>query len=1847
MNPLARLAVPMIIGAAGLFFVACNGGNEVKVVDQNFQDEIADQQNLRFSFNKDIYPDSLLRTWDSTEYISFEPKVRGAYQWVSSSELEFSPGEGFKPGTDYKASLNSSLLKYAQDKQLKVQGKDIRFHTAPLRVTGYSVAYARAQGSTSTQLDLQFNYPVQAAQAASKIRLTSKGQNVVAQNVSTGAGKTVSLQFQPLAATDEEAQLNIEVQRGIAMQTGDYKTKDDTTIKASVPSRYTLRVNDISSSHSGTDATITLATSQPLPPEGLQSLITIEPAVAFSVEPNANGLSITSTEMKPDQTYQLTLSDKLEGTLGGRLKEPYSEQITFGKLEPVIKFTNTKGMYLSSRGYKNLALQIVGESQLEVTIIKVYENNLEHFFRGGSDYGYDYDDEGNEGGSYDYYNTENFGDTIDHKFINTDKLPALNAARILHLDFQDKLRGWNGVYVVNVASKEHRWVQSSKVLCLSDIGLIVKEDKENVYVFANSIREAKPMGGVNVGFISTNNQRMWQGTTDGDGVCTFSRKSLTQPQFRLGMVTARKNDEFSFIQLERAGIETSRFDVGGRMPNATGLNAMLYGERNIYRPGEVAHVSCIVRNESWDLPGEVPLKLKLTMPNGKEFATMRKILNGQGSCETAFPIPYTAITGTYTLDVLSGNDVLLNSYAIAVEDFMPDRIKSTLTLDKKEATPGDAVTARVQADNLFGTPAMNRDYEMELNIEKQEFESKDFKDYRFGLKKDFYFETIVRNGATNEQGSATETFVLGGDGSSTTSVTLAPPTTTSQTGDETMAVAMDTAMAPPMSPPVATPSTNTDQDLSDNGLLRGSIHSTVFDETGRPVHRYEKFDIYTQPYFIGIKDDADYVATRQPVKIPLIALDKTGKPQNGVKVQITVLKKEWHTAIEQSGDHYRYVSSEETKTIGEYEQTINGTGTYFAFTPTLSGDYEVQIALDGSSAYVSKTLYAWGAGSSDYTSFEVNNEGNVTIQPDKEKYARGEKVKLLFTTPFEGRMLVTLERDKMLEHHYLTTENKSASLTIDANEALVPNVYVTATLFRPMDGADNPLTVAHGFRNVQVEDVKTKLPVTVTMNAASRSKTKQAITVKTTPGAYVTIAAVDEGILQIKNYETPDPWKYFYQKVALAMQSYDIYPLLLPEIKTTMSSTGGDGGGESNGRVNPLFVNRVKNVSFWSGIVQADGSGTVRWNIDVPQFSGDIRVMAVAYKGKAFGGADQHMKVADPIVISAALPRVLSPKDQVSMGITVTNTTAKDATATVRVETKGPLGISGAATQQLTIPANREGHVVVPVTAQNSIGAGNVKVSVTAMGETFTNETDIAVRPPASLQKRSGSGVVQAGQTIAVNAAAPYMAGSGGGKLIVGKSPLVQFSKNMDYLVHYPYGCIEQTVSAAFPQIYYADLAKALTGVASSDPNPSYNVQQAIAKVQGMQLSNGGLAYWPSLYGGGEESWWGSVYAAHFLLEARKAGYEVNDATLDRLLQYLRFKLQKRPTEVLYYNQSLSREIAAKETAYSLYVLALAGQPQAATMNYYKGNPKFLAIDSRYLLGAAYAISGNPQGARQITPPQFGGEQANQAFGGSFYSYTRDLGISLSALIDINPQDPQVAQLSRNLSQQLMRQPYLNTQENVWGILALGKLARISNQTSGSAAVKAGGKSLGSTDGPAFTLDLKNYLGQPLSVSATGKGQFYYFWETSGITADGSFIQEDAFLKVRRTYYDRNGREIVGGQFAQNQLIVVRLRLESSNNQPVENVVVTDMLPAGFEIENTRLNDLPELKWIKDQATPDYLDYRDDRLNLFTDAGAPQDFYYMVRAVSPGTFVLGPVQADAMYNGAYHSYWGAGTVVVR
>jgi uncharacterized protein YfaS (alpha-2-macroglobulin family) len=510
----------------------------------------------------------------------------------------------------------------------------------------------------------------------------------------------------------------------------------------------------------------------------------------------------------------------------------------------------------------------------------------------------------------------------------------------------------------------------------------------------------------------------------------------------------------------------------------------------------------------------------------------------------------------------------------------------------------------------------------------------------------------------------------------------------------------------------------------------------------------------------------------------------------------------------------------------------------------------------------------------------------------------------------------------------------------------------------------------------------------------------------------------------------------------------------------------------------------------------------------------------------------------------------------------------------------------------------------------------------------------------------SGSGILGQGTHSLSIGTGDFIPGSANYNLIVSRSPAIRLGNQLQYLVEYPYGCTEQTVSTAFPQLYYDDLASLMhLHGPTRNGNAAANVLEAIRKIKMRQLYNGGITLWD---GEDTENWWSTVYAAHFLLEAQKSGYDVDKGLIETILTYLNGRLRNKTLVFYVYNGNQEKKIVPKEVAYSLYVLALAGRPNVSAMNYYKANTGTLALDSRYLLAATYALAGDKAGFQQLLPTAWAGEQSVAETGGSFYSDIRDEAVALDVLLDVDPRNPQVGAMARQVSDRLAGRSWYSTQECAFGFLALGKLARASAQSTATATVKAGGRTVGTVEAAPAKWTAADLRSTQIDVDLHGSGDLYYWWQAEGISATGAYKEEDSYLRARRKFFDRFGHEISGNTFHQNDLVIVQLTLENTYSGGINNIVLTDLLPAGFEIENPRTKDIPGMDWIKNASEPTAMDVRDDRINLFVNiAFTRQVYYYAVRAVSLGVYHMGPVSADAMYNGDYHSYNGAGTIVVK
>ncbi|ALD21622.1 alpha-2-macroglobulin family protein [Hymenobacter sp. DG25A] len=1832
--------LPLLVLLALL--VACSKTGSTSGSDANGE-EIDPYQNLVFQFDEDVVGKDQQDRWDTIQYVKFEPAVRGKFKWTSERELIFSPLTPFRPSTTFTAELLAENLP-ADKRSVSLPENRRKFHTPYLQLNPPQAFWgrsARAAGTAEMRVELPFNYPVRPTDVKPLLRLTQDGQPVAFEVPSAEPGQSISVHLTQQVRTGSP--LTVALAPGLHAVGSDQPTARDYSAEVTVPDPQALEVRSITGNMETAEATITILTNQPVSQQELQSSLTVTPQVPFQIEELESGVALKGG-FEVGKSYQITLRQGLRGALGGQLAETTTQTVSFSDERPSIQFASAdKAMYLDALGTRNLGVRINEVAKVKVTIAKVYANNIQQLLRGGPQYGYpEYDEtageEGEEGEyvdhSFQYYDVETLGNVLSERTYTVDGLPKEQGLRLLNLSLKDLefSGGMKGLYIVKVQDTERQWLQVSKLVTVSDIGLIVKQGKAgSTLVFANSIRNARPLAGVEVRYVSTNNQVIGTGITNREGVARFD-STAANSRFKLGMLVAQKEADFTFLDLTRSRVETSRFEVGGLQSNAARHQAFLYGDRDLYRPGDTIRTNTIIRTEGWkNPPTKLPVKIRLLLPTGKEYASLRKQLTSEGTFEASFILPPSVMTGIYTLEVLTGNDVLLTSRKISVEEFIPDRMKVTVKTDRAVAKPGQTVSALITAQNLFGPPAADRKFEVEFSLKEKSFAPKNYPDYTFAInsgekQRGSYgeqestpisarFEKTMREGTTDANGRGTATYEV--------------------------------------------------PDYTDLGTLEGAAFATVFDETGRPVNRLATFEVQTQPVMFGVKNMDELVATRTQLPVRLVALTPAGAPTTA-QARVQVVRLLWETVIERQGGRYIYNSQKREQVVLSRTVTVpsGGADAGLNFAPNYSGEYEIRVSRPGASTYVARRVYAYGYGDTQSNSFEVNNEGEVTIEADKAKYQPGETAHLLLKTPFPGRVLVTVERDRVLDHFYVNTDEKSARVSIPIRAGHVPNVYVTATAIREIKDNRLPLTVARGFVPLIVEKPEARLKVAIKAPAQSRSQTWQTIEVSTAPKAKVTLAVVDEGILQMKDYRTPDPHGYFYQKRTLEVQAYDVYPFLLPELGT--SSTGGDVGDLAR-RTTPVPNRRVKMVAKWSGVLTADASGKVRYKVRVPQFSGALRIMAVAYKDDAFGSAEHTMRVADPVVISTALPRFLSPGDTIVMPVTLTNTTSKPLAgiANVMLDLNGPLEVvndedisdktlPNSKSQAASLQPGAERRILFRLFAKSRIGNASVTMSFKSGNETFTETIELPIRPASPLQKRTGAGVVAGGASQQLNLKTDFLPSSLRSQLVVSRSPMTEFARDLRYLLQYPYGCLEQIVSAAFPQLYYGDLAATLgqkTGTSKAGMfNPNYHVQEAIRKVEAQQMYNGSLSYWP---GGDFDNWWSTAYAAHFLLEAKQAGFAVNEPVLDRVLRYLQARVRKREMEtynvILTSGQIQPLAQAKRETAYSLYVLALAGRPDATGLNYYKANRQLLTSDARYLLAAAFALSGNQRGYQSTVPSRYNAAPtaAARELGNSFSSPIRDQALVLNALLAADPGNPQIPGLARELSRQVKRASWLNTQERAFSLLALGKQARKNAGSTVTASLLADGKAIGNFSGKDLTVT--NVANRQLALRTQGQGSLYYFWETEGISPSGQVREEDAYLQVRRTFLTRTGQPVGAPTFRQNDLVVVKITLQAPGAAgEIKNVAITDLLPAGLEIENPRIGAVRELAWATDAAQPDYLDVRDDRINLFTTATAqPKSFYYLCRAVSKGTFKLGPVSADAMYNAEYHSYSGAGVVRVR
>jgi alpha-2-macroglobulin len=1745
--------------------------------------------------------------WTGTPFIDFTPPIPGKFIWQDTSVLVFSPDVPLSGDTKFQGRLNTALIeKYSGVKHFRGD-ETFTFATDRFRMARAEFFYDRLadKRTVGIKANLEFTYAVNPADVVKYLTVTI--DNEKRQGFTTAETRTSRVIPVEIGAVQQaENPKTIAVLFDPALTSTETNTRIATDIPFTfnLPGIGELAIYGHSFGSDGNEGWISIRTSQEVDTASVRSFIKLQPDLPYTFTCDRQNLTIRGT-FKPGTQIHMALAQGLESILGAKLKNDYEADILIGNIAPSFSFLSANGTYMMLGGQRTLDIKSVNCSHLMVRVSEIFQNNLIFFLENGRYYDYDYeyrDDDEEGGGSYTRkfrYNIGNFGRSLWYDSIPVNNVQ--NREVITHFDLKPHLSNtYKGFYVVEIASTSQPWRSTAKLVSISDLGLIVKKSSDQVTVFVTNLQTTQPVAEATVNLISTSNQTIVSEKSDADGKVVFNNYRQTAGDFDLRVVTAESGNDFNFINLPDYRVETSRFDVGGKYESENLYDAFVYGDRTLYRPGETIVLSGIVRNLTNPLPAGMPVKWKLFNPRGTMIREAQQTLNDQGSFEAKYETGMAAITGDYHFEFSTGNDLYLASYGVSVEEFVPDRMRVGLTPSRDHVKPGETLNYDLQATNFFGPPAANRNYEFEGTFLTVPYISKKYPGFWFsdeGASNYTGSPTLV-TGKTNEKGKASISFSMPAN-------------------------------------------------LTTTGILKARGRVAVFDESGRPVYQVTQTTVFTKPYFVGLHSTGDYyVAPNTQQHIQIAAVDTSDRPINGFRAKVDIIRFEWHSVLREhpSTHTLRYVSEKRELVEKSETVTLGQDAMDYVYTVLHSGEYVIRVSREGDSGYNQRQFYSYSWGSSDVTSFETNPEAHVDMVFNDSVYHPGDKAKILFKTPFSGRMLVTVERNKVYKSEFLDVVNNAASIEIPVEDQYLPNVYVTATLFRKITDAGIPLLVGHGFAPLKVEKKSNLIAVSISAPEKMRPKTKQEITIKagSEENIFVTLAAVDEGILQLRNMRTPDPFGYFYAKKALQTESYDFFRNLLPE--PAKSSPGG-GEGDLSKRVNPLGVKRFKPLAIWSGIQRTNSSGEVKVTLDVPEFNGELRLMAIAYKGDRFGSAQRAMKVTDPVVITPALPRFLSPGDSITMPITAFNTTNKPVSLTLEISTEG--GVASAAhNAKLDIVANEEKFVTVGLKATNEVGKAVVKVRTSAFGETIEATTELPVRPTAPYATDVSAGLVTGAQPVTLDVPDVYLPWKRTSYLTISPFPVVNFSKELRYLVGYPHGCIEQTVSKAFPQIYLRDIAILLDPSILNNGSPAYFVNEAITKIVSMQMGDGQFTYWP---GGNETNIWGTVYATHFLLEAKKAGYAVPEGCIRKAATAVsQIARSKRTQDYYYYDQQkqkvLVRRIADKTTIYALYVLAIAGSPETSLMNFYRTDRSLLTTDTQYLLAGAFALSGDRRTYLELMPKQFETEQAQRECGGNFDSPVRSNAIILNVLLETDPDNPAVPHYMDYLSREYRGDRWYSTQDNAFTLTAFGKAARMATATHLTGTIRISGKDIDYTGGTQKYPIEKT--GGKVTITLKGEGRLYYSLVTSGIRTDGKMRTGDSNLQVRREFLNRSGGPVDLSTIRQNDLIIVKLTV-SSSVPDLAYVAVTDLLPAGFEIDNPRVTGNSNYSFVKNASHPEYMDIRDDRINIYTNfySSKTQVFYYIVRAVTAGVYQYAPVVAEAMYNGDYYS--ANGKMVLR
>ena len=1747
---------------------------------------------VKWHFSADMVEDDATGKWQDDGPVDFSPIVAGSFCWVRPNELAFRPDRGWPGCTEFAAEFPGQL--HSPGSAPLAGQRIFRFRSDPLAVVRVSQTGFPHGGRV--RLSIEFNDTVAPAQLQSRLAIrTPDGRSVPFRMNGHRNAKTIGITLRQVPSNN----LVVSVGSGLQGLSGPLDLEADTTMALEIS--HELRVLHAEPELAAFGFGSVKATlNAPVDLSTAARFIKVQPYVKTSVESyysyhHGNRCRILG-EFRAGRRYAVTFCKGLRSAAGGILEQDITRTIAFRDAAPCVEFT-AKGSYLSPRGSMRIPFRTINAGDCKATVRRVYSNNLVQLAA-------------RRAGRYDgYHGTPHQGISGVVGELEIPVAARRNEVVETQLDLGSLLKGKSGAFHVEVRGK--KGARCSHYIVLSDTGLTVKRSEKDVLVWVNSLRTLAPVPDARVCIFSLENQLLMAGDTDAEGIARFDL-ALSKIEGDPFLVTIEKGEDVTFLRLDSSRVHLGG-GIGSRPYLDGGYEAYLYTDRGIYRPGETAHLKAIVRGSGANCPDTFPVKLTVYRPDGKVDRSFDAILGDYGTAEFDVPWPDFVPTGKYRLEAtVPGAKKALGKTTVSLEEFVPPQVRAKIVTEPERLTADRDFEFVVFSEHLFGRPAAGLAVSAGIEFMPHAFRPAQWPDYAFGDARRA-FRTVRKP--------------LGRK-------------SLSVSGKAVFRAAASAQWRPP-------------------AAIKAMLAGTVNEMSGRSVTAYGSRVIDVYPFYIGIRRPSKAVRAGIPHAFEIAAVRPDGTVDKSVRrLSVAVEKITWVSVLKEQGGHYRYGSEQQVVPIENHEIELKEGRATTHFTPTRFGQYRLSIEDPVSGPSSSLDFYA-GASGQGWASRSMEKPDLVELTLDKEQYLAGDEAALVIRSPFAGKALVTVESDRVLRHRVLDMTNNTAMIRLPVKHEYGPNVYCAVTIVRPALAEETwtPHRAA-GRLPLLVDLPERRFGVAAKLPSRIRPGTRLEVPVSVTDNqgkgckCEVLVAAVDEGICMLTAFPSPDPYAFFFAPRLPGVELHDLYAELMPEaaeaIPGTPSEPGGGGFAGLTKRLNPIKARRFRPVALWSATTLTDDNGRATVAFDVPEFTGQLRFMAVAVDKQRFGCSAQSVHVKRPLIVQSSLPRFLAPSDSFVMPVRILNETGKDGKARVEVLCKWPSPCEEEETvaeQSFPLPAGSTTNLSFRIDPGALPGRGACRLRVSLGSEVYEEETEIAVRPPAALAAFSGSGVVEPGKQADPNIPAGWLAGTEKTEIRLSALPAVKLGGSIDYLLRYPYGCIEQTTSKALPLLYLVDLVEQAAPGWLDRKSITDMVNAGIHRILSMQRGDGSFGYWP----GCGTYRWGSVYATHFLAEAGTAGYDVPKARLQDALQYLE-KLASGNT-----SRSANDEgRGLYDKSYACFVLALAGKPQHGNVARLLEQEASLDRGAQVNLAAALVAGGKRRDALQFLD-NIGGVPVSlrpREIGGSLRSGVRNDAVLLSTLLDVDPRHKYVPLLAKRLESAQTRGRWHTTQDNAMALLALGKYCNTSlgdgiAAISGRVSWNRGTKSARFADKTAFHVELASRKDKGVSVSNEGSGTIYYYWRSEGVPADGYAREMDRGIAVRRALLDLDGNPADTHSLRQGDLFVVKTTIRC--REDMDNVVIEDLLPAGLEIENAVLKTSQAVPWIRGKQNLPLLhrDIRDDRMIAFTGPfSGEKSCYHAVRAVTVGDFVLPAISASCMYDSDIQSIHGRGHVRV-